>query len=155
MDKFDMPYYWWISQKKFRIKMWLQRLFRGYADEDIWSADVWIAKRIVTATKRLQEDIAGYPCPLKDDEEWESILKKIQEGFEALIILETDDYEVGVDSGDFHTEPTGDGYYKMVRDDPEAWERWHAVNSIKISLLEEKYKIGMELLVKYFRYLWN
>lgn len=67
--------------KKLKIK---QRSKRGFADEDTWSFDTYLASVIAGGVRVLQERSFGYPAGLTE-EEWQNILDTIANGFEYYV----------------------------------------------------------------------
>lgn len=72
----------------FRLKMAWQRARRGYSDEDCWNLHYTLARMTVVGVQKLREWAHGYPGELSGWEEWDAILARIEEGFQAW--LDTD-----------------------------------------------------------------
>jgi len=68
------------------IKAFVQRGRRGYADRDVWGFDYYLSTVISKGIDKLIKDVHGYPCDLKNIEEWESILRKIRKVFKLALI---------------------------------------------------------------------
>jgi len=65
-----------------KCKRGYQRAYRGWADEDVWCLDFYLAKVIKDSIKKLQKDTNGYPGNLTA-EQWNSILEDIIYTFET------------------------------------------------------------------------
>jgi hypothetical protein len=88
----DEPKYvlrrWWgfISRDMWmKIKWFIQRGMRGYADEDWWDLGDYLASWMPKALRDMKRNVHSHPI---DDEvntvkEWEAVLEKIARGFEA------------------------------------------------------------------------
>lgn len=63
-----------------RVKWFIQRGRRGWADCDVWSLDGHLARIISEGTKRLEATDHGYP-PELTPEEWSAILLRISDVF--------------------------------------------------------------------------
>jgi hypothetical protein len=61
-----------------------QRIERGFDDSETWSLDTTIAYFILPRLKRFREIKAGHPASITMLE-WDSILEKIELGFELTI----------------------------------------------------------------------
>ncbi len=68
----------------FKIKWFIQRGKRGWADVDVWSLDYYFAKVIRDSTLHLEKTDHGHPSNLTS-EEWSLILKTISSGFDDYI----------------------------------------------------------------------
>jgi hypothetical protein len=126
---------WWIIEQLHKIKAFFQRLFRGYADEDIDDAEIWIAKRIAKAAKILSTSTTIKPPANIESEEWIYILKIIQHGFESFITLKMGTFNIDVDSSDF----------KKCADALEA----------KKFELRQEYEIGLDMFLRYYENMWK
>jgi hypothetical protein len=73
------------------IKSFIHRGLYGYANNDVWSLDYYLAKVISNSVRHLKEHLHGYPSGLTEDE-WDEILEKIIIGFEANIKLDDVEY---------------------------------------------------------------
>ena len=67
---------WWFVEKKDQIKWSLQRLFRGYADVDIWGLDICIAEFVLPRLKVFRENLSGHPAGI-EFEDWKEWLDKM------------------------------------------------------------------------------
>ena len=86
-----------LTDTRFKIRMFLQRLFRGYADCEVWSFYDYLSKYAIPRLKKLQKIRHGYPASLQDDnyseddhyskiadQRWHDILSKIILAFELI-----------------------------------------------------------------------
>ena len=73
-----------------KIKWILQKIFRGYSEEDIFDVGWTIAKFIVPRLKAYRECPGGYCYPFKNEEEWVECIDKMIRAFE--IVIEDDFY---------------------------------------------------------------
>jgi len=70
------------------LKYPLQRLFKGYCDEDLWGLDAYVVRRTLPALKAFRKKkICGYPSDFKNMKEW---LKTIDKMIYALENLDSD-----------------------------------------------------------------
>lgn len=76
-------WYFFIDLPK-QIKWFFQRGWRGWADADIWSFDWYLSRVITSGLKHFKKNLHGHP-PDITSEEWEKILQKIIDGFQAWI----------------------------------------------------------------------
>lgn len=81
----------WFSDKKYEIKWAWQRVIRGYDDRWYWNLDNQLQWIIPQCVRWLKKNHSGCPEKLYDKNrkgnecwEWEKILGKIAQGFEAL-----------------------------------------------------------------------
>lgn len=74
------------------IKWSWQRAFRGYADCDLWSIDFYISEILSNMIKDFRENTHGYPNELTP-EDWDKILEKIENGFNASKKIQNMEYE--------------------------------------------------------------
>jgi hypothetical protein len=84
--------HWWMEENGYSaqrrtIKRFVQRGRRGWADEDLWSLDSWLARVISDSTLKLTEYVGGYPNELNSVDEWRQILEKISDGFKNHLLL--------------------------------------------------------------------
>lgn len=121
-----------------KIKSFIQRGRRGYADEDLWDFHRYLSGIIPPAVRHLKENIYGCPHELYDqsrvnDEchKWESILEEIAQGFDAAKII--------ADRSFMRTDEDG----KLNFNEDE----------YKNQMI--KYNRGMELLKKHFFGMWD
>lgn len=70
-----------------KIKSFIQRGRRGWADEDTWDLDCYLAKVISETTKHLAKNTNSYPTDLTP-QEWTKILKRISKDIIAPVVLD-------------------------------------------------------------------
>jgi len=81
----------WIK----KIKWFFQRLFRGYAEPDLWSLDVALAKLIIPRLKafikykRSEGGLQGYPYPFHSQEAWDKKLDEMVWALKTVIDQDT------------------------------------------------------------------
>jgi len=73
---FDNFYYKLIEIKD-NIKYRLQRIFRGYADIDIWNFDHRLMELVARHVRVLRKTTHGHPTSVQQQEEWNQILDDI------------------------------------------------------------------------------
>ena len=73
------------------IKLFWQRLTRGWSDSDLWSLDITIAEFVLPRLKRLKEIQCGYPSNLTE-KKWDTILDHMIYSMES-VINQFDDFE--------------------------------------------------------------
>ena len=66
-----------ISMFPRKVKWFIQRGRRGYADCDVWDLGDYLMTMLPEALKQFRENMGGYP-PDMTFEEWESKLKNIE-----------------------------------------------------------------------------
>lgn len=78
--------YYKLKDIPFNIKMFFQKLFRGWSDREIWNLDDTIVKFVVPRLKVLREETIGYPFSdeCKTFEDWEKMLDEMIFGLEFL-----------------------------------------------------------------------
>jgi len=80
MPSFYFTIWRFFSDRIYRLRMFLQRVFRGYADEEIWSLYDYTARYVLPKLKLLKETKTGCPCVLDEmDEQTKERLKKLSE----------------------------------------------------------------------------
>ncbi len=86
--RFDLSY----NCKK--VKFFFQRGKRGWADCDVWNVDGYLAKIIPPMLKRLKETTHSYPGygEGKTPEDWNALLDKMIEGWDAAKRVYEDEY---------------------------------------------------------------
>jgi len=65
-----------------KIKNFIQRGFRGYSDEDVWSVDWYLASIIPPMLRDVAKYSVSYHPTLESMKEWQEILHRIADGFE-------------------------------------------------------------------------
>ncbi len=68
---------WWLRKPKWA---W-QRLTRGWDDTATWSMDTYIAGLLADMLAEHRRVAHGYPMRMDSFEEWETILKQMEEDF--------------------------------------------------------------------------
>ena len=77
--------YWKIWYPcRYSLKYFLQRLFRGWGDDEAWDLRSHITKRFIKPLKHCRANLHGHPFSMTF-EEWEIILDKIIYAFELEI----------------------------------------------------------------------
>lgn len=74
-----------------RLKYILQRILRGWSDEDMWEYDMFVVRKIRPSLKAfvmIKKNGSGYPASLKNMEEWKDILTKIERAFDLYYEME-------------------------------------------------------------------
>lgn len=68
-----------------------ERLFKGYAKEDLWGLDYYLAKKILPLLKAFRKSkLTGYPPTLKNQKEWLKELDEMIWAFDYIIRTECD-----------------------------------------------------------------
>lgn len=65
-----------------KIKWFIQRGRRGFADCDVWDFDIYLSRIIKDGLKELKQWKDGYPCDVSP-KEWDKILSDIIYTFET------------------------------------------------------------------------
>jgi len=133
---FDIPYH------LKRIKWFIQRGKRGWADCDWWSMNYHLVGIIVPMLKTLKEKSMTYPgCKgASTPEEWNTVLDTMIEGFEAAKRVIDDDYCSIVSPG-FPEK-------KATRKEVMQW--------VKMNKEDQKiFKKKSKLFIKWFFDLWD
>jgi hypothetical protein len=66
-----------------RMKWFVQRGYRGYADCDIWNLDYYLSGWMPAALKQLEQTKYGTPIGMTS-RGWETRIRIMREGFEAV-----------------------------------------------------------------------
>lgn len=138
---------WILAQEwYYHTKWFLQRGWRGWADNDAWSMDYYLSRIVPEMIASQYTDPQGTPIALFQEsdmaedgnprleaaemrhKEWRAILNEIREGFLAHRAAQDLDF--------------------YVKDDPTG-------NLIRQTLLQAKADKGLQLFTKYFGSLWN
>lgn len=120
-----------IKYKLRKIKWFFNRGKNGWAVEDTWNFELYLADVISQGVRHLKEHNNGTPDPFSH-EEWNEVLEKIASGFEAA--KEQEDIEIK---------------------DTETSSEYHLAWKEKWNYLEEKRLEGMNLFIKHFHALWD
>jgi len=67
-----------------KIKFLLQKIFRGFSDDETWNLDDTISKFVLPRLKRFKEINNGYPHGMTW-KQWNSKLNKMIKAFELII----------------------------------------------------------------------
>lgn len=121
---FDLWYK--IIDFKDNIKWRLQRIFRGYADIDVWNFDFRLMELVARHVRVLRKIQNGYPTTV-DEDRWNSILDDIVFAAE-MYTSEFSDICLANNLEEYHF--ARDVYNKVYTDiddpefpDEEAWKR--------------------------------
>lgn len=83
---FTEPYY--------RVKWFIQRGYRGYADCDVWNMNSWLCRVMIPMLEELDRNAHGYPIGLTPGK-WRDILENLGQAFRAAQrVLDPDDFDV-------------------------------------------------------------
>lgn len=144
----------WINTKNYiesiprRIKSFIQRGIRGWADSDTWEFDTYLAKVISGGVKHLRDNKTGFPLMGKNmseeqsRKEWKNILNKIIKTFKTaekisngdIFYISPEEYDKG-------------GYIEMVKE---------IARDVVLTKQESiEYEEGFDLFKKYFHNLWD
>ena len=83
----------WLSDRPRKTKSFLQRGWRGWADEDTWDFDYYLTNVIIGGLKHLKKYQNILPTweegksEIKAQKEWNEIFEKIIIGFECARLL--------------------------------------------------------------------
>jgi hypothetical protein len=126
----------------YRIKYFIQRGKRGYADCDVWQADYHATSVMLGMLKDLRQHAHGHPVydEVQTFEDWEKALDTMIEGFEAAKRVIEDNYYLDTNADILTRDPTG----KEV----QGWRIAYEVD-------HEKFNQMMPLFTKYFFHLWD
>jgi hypothetical protein len=79
-----------VEESYYRIKWFIQRGYRSYADCDVWSLDWYLAKWMPKALRVLRDNKIGHPAGMTM-KGWRARLEKMADGFDAA--FEIQDYK--------------------------------------------------------------
>ena len=129
------PLRWWKSflYQPRRFKYAMQRMWRGYGDNDVWDFDSYLSEVIIGGVKELRKWKDGHPAHLKDVETWHKILDEIIDGFEA------------------HKEMCSNDYF--VEDSNGKYDKQNS--KILEARMQKRFDKGMKLFHKYYFNLWD
>lgn len=78
-------------------KYWIQTLFRGHSERDLWAMNDLIIRRTRKPLKAFVrykiKHANSYPSSLKNIKEWQDILKKIEKAFDVYYKYEMKGYK--------------------------------------------------------------
>lgn len=124
-----------------RIKYFIQRGRRGWADDDVYCFFYYLSDMLPAVIREVKKNV--YSCPIefydeenKNDEchKWKEILEEIAQGFEAAKKVD------GVNLDKF-------------RKDGDILRREHSDEQLK--QLTQKFERGMDLFKKHYFSLWD
>ena len=147
----------WIGDRPLRVRTFIQRGIRGWADEDVWNLNSYLTKIIKETVIQLKKTNHGYLADFvegKTDEEMENESNRIYDGIiytfkTAEDIMEND--LTYLSSGEW----TQELFDKYVGINKELNEK-HKRNRRTMTLEEcKKYEDGFILLQKHFFSLWD
>jgi len=83
---------------RYKIKWFLQKLFRGYSDPEAWDFQWYAAQYALPRLRKLKEIRHGFPAMLceegkteeESDREWGNILGKMIRAFELILAYDFD-----------------------------------------------------------------
>ena len=85
---------WRLHNLHNNIKARCQRFVHGYAEEDWWDLDSFLARLLPVLLRKRKENGHSYPCYMTP-EEWDDVLEKIAQGFEeATLIMDVGDGDI-------------------------------------------------------------
>jgi len=123
-------------------KFFIQRIFRGYGDDDLWSLDYWMLKKIhkpfKAFVKSQKENGHGYPARLMK-KEIDIISKGKDRGFNDWIkILEQIEEAMDLQWLDYSCD-----------------DKWFNMNSEEHRIAYDKINKGWKLFGEYFGDFWD
>lgn len=135
------PLRWWQTFLNLprEIKWKWQRMWRGWADSDVWSIDGWFLETMPGMLRLLRKKKIGYPAGLKSVKEWNKILAKMIDGFELRNRWECD-----------YASIVGDQNYYNFKDPV-----WRKKYDAKQKEVDKKFDEAMGLFHKWFFALWD
>jgi hypothetical protein len=146
------------------VKWFFQRLFRGYADCDLWGLNVFIVQKIYPALKAFidKERQSASMMFLKNDDESFDIIKKRQEEVYQKILFAFEYYlydseELSKKEARRFEEKYGDPYAETKANKKESMFSDRKYMYMDMDMLESfgcRVQEGMELFGKYFGSLW-
>ena len=127
-----------------RVRWFVQRGKRGWADCDWWNMDRYLSTIILPMLKQLKENQHGYPGygQASTPEKWDAILDKMIEGFEAANRVIEDDY---------YKEISGDSIEAITHAPREEMLKWGEASKRDQKVFSE----NMKLFNKWFFALWD
>jgi len=137
------------------LKFIIQRIVRGWTDEDTWSMDWTISKYILPRLKRFKKINNGYPNEFKSIKEWNGVIDDMIFSFNAIanqIETPMDDCLVINFDKDYEKDEKGN---TIIRFNPNKEQKIALKKYKKESkILNDKIQKGLDLFGKYFRGLW-
>lgn len=139
---------WWFRRAKF---VW-QRAHWGFSEYDVWDFDAYHSELVAAMMQYWSEHNHSFH-PEMTDEEWKAVLKKISECFSFWNEdLPTPAYETYCAS--VKRTENEDGSISVEAPD-DVIKNWHEEEKANYELKKSKLKEGMDLLYKYYPYLWD
>ena len=148
-EELDKPLHWWIElyyclyrillkirEIPIKVKWFLQRGRRGFAECDVWNLQNYLSNLIASSVRELKEIQSGIPDEIwikgktekRATSEWDTILERIIISFESLRDID------------------------KISD----MEMFDAKESAKIyKQVEKDAQVGLKLFIKYFNSLWD
>ncbi len=134
-----------------KLKWFIQRGKRGWADEDTWEFNLYLAKVISGGVKKLKKDTHGFPSCVSAERDWDKILDKIIKTFEDAILV-NDDKLLYLPTDEWNEEL----YAKFVQQAVNTNKMWHCMDTRVMTLQESRdFEEGFELFRKYYFNLWD
>lgn len=78
---------WWFRDLKYKLRWFLQRLTRGYSDDEVWSFRYAHARWCLKRLRAFRAKMKTHPAELTPEQWWDYISTMI----EAFEIIERDD----------------------------------------------------------------
>lgn len=143
--------YWW--RHWFRLRTYThpfvfayQRVFRGWADCDVWHLDGWLTRIIPPALEHLRDTTHGYPAGLSEVE-WAAILTDIADGFRAAREAQDIPARFITDLG------TSTGVWARLGMTDKEYD-WEGIRKYQDDQ-QTRFELGMTLFTEYFHSLWD
>jgi hypothetical protein len=144
------------------IKYALQRMKKGYCDQDLFSIDHWFLNIMPKMLEEFSKDLIGNPRGM-NEQQWNDILKEMIYHFNEAN-EETCSYKnIYIDTFpmefDFEQVP-GKPYSilkepEMTPEEKENKKKWSEENTKIYEYRKQHLKDGLELFCKHFRDLWD
>lgn len=134
-----------------RVKWFIQRGKRGYADCDWWNMNYYLVGIIIPMLNDLKKNKHGYPCNghfrkpnevCNCDEKWSEHIDEMIEAFEAARRVQEDDY---------YMEVSGDSVDAIRNASRKEVRQWAAMSRTDQKLFDKKIKV----FTKWFFRLWD
>lgn len=124
-------------------KFFIQRIFRGYSDQDLWSLDYWMLKKIrkpfKAFVKHQKENGHSYPSSLIIEKKIDGVIKNDDKGFDRWIkILEQIEEAMDLQWLDYSCD-----------------DKWYNMSSEEFRIAYDKINKGWKLFGKYFGNFWD
>jgi len=99
-----------------KVKWFVQRGRRGWADCDLWNMDNHLGKVISEMLKELKRIQHGYPAYL-EEEEWDEILDSMIKGFELVSDMGNDFIDISFVNSESVKSWFKDNYQREIEND--------------------------------------